>query len=45
MAFEQLEAQLYEELQHIVGESGVLHTALDRALKLEIEVRLGLHAP
>lgn len=39
VAFEQLESQLYEELQNIVGESGVLHTALDRALKLEIEVR------
>jgi hypothetical protein len=37
VAFEQLEAQLYEELQNIIGESGVLHTALDRALKLEIE--------
>jgi hypothetical protein len=37
VAFEQLESQLYEELQNIVGESGVLHTALDRALKLEIE--------
>ena len=37
VAFEQLEAQLYEELQSIISESGVLHTALDRALKLEIE--------
>lgn len=36
-AFEQYEAQLYEELQGIIGETGVLHTALDRTLRLEIE--------
>ena len=36
-AFEQYEAQLYEELQTIIGETGVLHTALDRTLRLEIE--------
>lgn len=36
-AFEQYEAQLYEELQTIISETGVLHTALDRTLKLEIE--------
>jgi len=45
VAFEQLESQLYEELQNIVGESGVLHTALDRALKLEIEVYQRAMAP
>ena len=37
-AFEQYEAQLYEELVGLIGETGVLHTALDRALKLEVEV-------
>ena len=36
-AFEQYEAQLYEELQTIIGETGVLHTALDRTLRLEID--------
>lgn len=36
-AFEQYEAQLYEELQNIIGETGVLHNALDRTLRLEID--------
>ena len=36
-AFEQYEAQLYEELQGIISETGVLHTALNRTLRLEIE--------
>ena len=36
-AFEQYEAQLYEELVALIGETGILHTALDSLLKLEID--------
>jgi hypothetical protein len=37
LAFEQYEQQLYEELVSLIGETGILHTALDRSIKLEIE--------
>jgi hypothetical protein len=36
-AFEQYEAQLYEDLGNIISEAGVFHGALDKALQLEIE--------
>lgn len=36
-AFEQYEAQLYEDLGSLISEAGVFHGALDRALQLEIE--------
>ena len=36
-AFQQYEAQLYEELVNLIGESSILHDSLISALKLEIE--------
>ena len=37
LAFQQYEAQIYEELVNLISESSVLHDALINALKLEID--------